>query len=437
MRTSRQTRIGAILYLALLCLSLGLPDVASADSLTVSAPVIRSIEFEGKFRLREYILRREIDSAPGQLLDTLLLRRDRRKIDGFRLFSRVEPQLERQGDSVDVIFHLKEIWTLWPLLSVSSSDEGLDWLLGAREKDFLGLYLRASIFYRRYEGENSYGFSSQFPRALGRDLSLGWNLGESREIDPLSSTDPETGVRQTTDYRYLSKYFWLNGGTRVNETLYLNVALGYERENWSLKPEQETPSGGRAIYDYPRYTIGAAATLGRVYFDDYFYEGKDLTFGATLINEQPAGSFGKWRISLQGRQYLICEPFNLALRGQYGGSSADERIPPYYISGLANVRGYEDKIERGDHYVGGNLELRWRGPQSNTFLTQLAAFVDIGAVWGRDVDLPTALEESYLSVGVGMRLAIKKFIGRIGRIDLARNTRTGAWDYYLSAHQFF
>ncbi|MFH2056144.1 MAG: BamA/TamA family outer membrane protein [bacterium] len=430
-------RIRPLLLIILLSAGLGGSPATVAQTTDSTAPVIRSIRFEGKFRLREYILRREIDSEVGRPLDTLLLLRDRRKLDGFRLFSQVQTRVEKQNDSVDVIFLLKEVWTLWPLLSVSNSDNSFDWLVGVREKDFLGLYLRTSIFYRRYEGENSYGCSAQFPRAFGRDLALGWNLGESREVDPLTFVDPATGRREISDYRYLSKYLWVNGGIRINEVLYLSGYTGYERENWTLKDDQELPAGASEVYDYPRYIISAAATMGRVYFDDFLLEGRDLTISATLVNEQPAGSLDRWRLGISGRQYFIWGAFNLALRAQYATSSADERMPPYYISGIVNVRGYEDKIERGDHFTGGNLELRWRGFESSLFLTQLAAFVDAGAVWGRDADFSTALDDGYLSVGAGLRLAVKKFLGRIGRFDVARDTRTGRWEYYLAAHQFF
>lgn len=387
--------------------------------------------------MQEFILRREIDSQVGQPLDTTLLMRDRRKLDGFRLFSEVRPEIKAEGDSADVIFHLKEVWTLWPLLGLSRSDHSFDWLLGVREKDFLGLYMQTSIYYRRYEGQNSYGFSAQLPRAFGRDLALGINLGDSRQIDPLSFIDSTSSNLITRDYRYQSKYLWFNAGTRISERFYVRGLVGYERENWAADDERTLPSSAHLVFDFPRYSVGASATVGRVYFDDFFFEGPDLTISGTLINEQPDGSFEKWRLGLVGREYLIFEPFNLALRGQYGSSSADERFAPYYISGVTNVRGYEDKIERGDRFLGGNIELRWRGPQSSLFYTQLAAFSDIGAVWGRDRAFSDAWESPYASIGIGLRLAIRKFLGRIGRLDLARDTKTGNWEYYLSAYQFF
>jgi outer membrane protein assembly factor BamA len=398
---------------------------------------IRSIQFRGDFKLRTYILHREIDSRVGQPYDSALVERDRKKIDGLGIFSEVEPVITDSNDSVNIDFELKEVWTLLPLLSISRTDDGFDWLVGASEKNLLGLYLRSAVFYRRFEGENSYGLSGSFPRAFGKDLALGWSVGESREVDRFATRDAETDSLMAADYRYLNKYISLSGGIRLSEKVYASTFVSYNRENWTVKNGQTTPPGLRKVYDFPRYSLGGGVTLGRVYYDDYFYEGADFGTALSLINEQPDGSFSKWRLGFVGRTYVLLGNFNLALRAVYQISSADERVMPYYISGSLNVRGFADKAERGDYFLGGNAEIRWRSFESRLFYTQLVAFTDVGSVWGRLHKFSDAISNPYFSVGCGVRLAIKRFLGNIGRADLAVNTKTGALEYYLSAYQFF
>ncbi|MCK4857817.1 MAG: hypothetical protein KAT58_07620, partial [candidate division Zixibacteria bacterium] len=391
----------------------------------------------GKFKLRRYIIYREIDSRAGEPFDSALVERDSKKISGLGIFSRVETYVTGANDSVDIDFYLKEVWTLLPLVSIGRADGCFDWLVGIREKDLLGLYLDATIFYRRYEGENSYGAAASFPRAFGRDLAISWRLGENRQVDPLTFTDPITKRDSTVDYRYLNKYLSLGIGRRLHERVYVNVSVSYNRENWTIKEEKTLPPGGVHVLDYPRYQLGAGFNLGRVYYEKYFYEGTDLTAGTTLINEQPESRFRKWRVGLTGRAYIVRGDFNLAWRGQYLTSSADERIAPFYISGGVNVRGYLDKLVRGDHFLGSNIEVRWRSLETSRFYSQLAAFVDCGTIWGRGYDFSEAVNDPYISVGIGARLAIKSFLGNIGRADIALNTRTGGIEYYLATSQFF
>ena len=62
-----------------------------SEGLTSSAgKIIRSIRYKGKFKLKTSILSREIDSRPGQELDSKRLERDRKKIDGLGVFSEVQ-----------------------------------------------------------------------------------------------------------------------------------------------------------------------------------------------------------------------------------------------------------------------------------------------------------------------------------------------------------
>ncbi len=159
--------------------------VEPADTVGMSAKTVRHIDFTGKFKLRRYILYREIDSKSGQPLDLEILERDRRKVDGFGIFSRVDTYLIPDGDSVDIEFELREVWTLLPLVALGRTDGKLDWSVGVHERNFLGFYLQTVVLYRRFEGRNSGHIAATFPRFLGKDLAVGFAVAQQREIDPL------------------------------------------------------------------------------------------------------------------------------------------------------------------------------------------------------------------------------------------------------------
>ncbi len=400
------------------------------DTTGLSSLTIRNVAFTGKFKLRRYILYREIDSKHGQLFDLELLERDRRKVDGFGIFSKVDTYLLPDGDSIDIEFDLREVWTLLPLLSLGRTDGKLDWSVGVHEKNLLGFYLQTVVLYRRFEGKNSGHIAATFPRFLGKDIAVGFAVAEQREIDPLQFH----GVRY--DYDYLRKAISGSLGHRLSENVYVQGYGGYDRENWQLAAPDTLGLATKAI-DYPRYSIGTGVTLGRVYFDRYFYDGNDASFDVTGINELNEGSFNKWRISLTGRKYIISGPVNFAMRVRLQTSSADERVQPYAISGESNVRGTPEKVERGDQVLLGNFETRWRTLDTRVFYGQLAAFVDYGSIWGRGREFSDAIVDPYYSVGVGIRGSIKQFLGRVGRLDVALNPRDGSFSLYLSTSQFF
>ncbi len=406
-------------------------SVVRSEGLANSAgKIIRSIQYKGKFKLRTSILSREIDSRPGQELDSKRLERDRKKIDGLGVFSEVRSEVTDEGDSVDIVFNLTEIWTLTPLLSAGKTDDSFDWMIGAHERDLAGSLCNVRGFYRRFEGENSYVLDVSLPRTLGRDFLVGFSAAYEGQKDLVIIDSVET------TYRYRNRFIAADLGFRASEKVYPSLFLGYSRENWSLVSPAEPPARARRELDYPRYLFGATLSLGRIYPDHFYFEGVQLTSGATLIRELPGSRFEKWRLQFTGRGFIVMYDINLCARLQYSTSSSDERVPPYALSGSYNVRGYRDKYDRDDHFLGCNLEARKKLIETKHWYSQAALFVDAASLWGRYRDASETLRDPYWSFGGGLRLAIKRW-PRLGRADVIFNTSTKSWTYYLSSSQFF
>jgi outer membrane protein assembly factor BamA len=426
--------IRAIIALLFLIVTSIFPaEVSGEDSVSLpgsGGKIIRSIRYEGKYKLKTSILHREIDSRPGQEFDSTRLERDRKKIDGLGIFSEVRSMAAGDGDSIDIVFNLTEVWTLTPLLSAGKTDDSFDWMIGAHERDLAGYLCNVRSLYRRFEGENSYALDVILPRMLGRDFLIGFSTAYERQKDKVIIDGVET------TYRYLNKYISGDLGFRAGEKVYPSLFVGYSRENWNLVSPADPPTRARREIDYPRYFLGAALSLGRIYSDHFYYEGAQFTSGATLLRELPERHFEKWRLQFTGRGFFISHEVNLCGRLQYSTSSGDERLPPYTLSGSNNVRGYRDKYDRGDHFLGGNLEARRRLIETKHWYSQVALFVDAASLWGRYRDASEAIGNPYWSFGGGLRLALKRW-PRLGRADVIFNTTTKSWTYYLSSSQFF
>ncbi len=395
-----------------------------------SGKIIRSITFAGKFKVKQAILHREIESQPGQALDAKIMLRDQKKIDGLGIFSEVRPFVNVEGDSVDVVFNLSEIWTLTPIVSASQTDGTFDWMVGAHERDLLGFYCNVRGFYRRFEGEDSYVLSVVLPRAFRRDLAIGVSVANQMEKDPWLVEGIET------NYRYLNKYLFTSLGLRVAEKIYPSLFFGYQRESWNLISSPTAPLSAPQNIDYPRYTFGTALDLGRIYSNHFYYDGLQLTSAVDWIRELPGQHFDAWRLQFVGRAFTVWKSINLCGRAQYLTSSENERVLPYALAGDLNVRGFRNNLLRGDQLLGVNFEARRRFIETKRWYSQVALFVDAASVWGRYRDASDALRSPYWSLGGGLRLAFKKW-PKLGRADLIYNTETGQWTYYLSSSQFF
>ncbi len=399
------------------------------DSAKLEGRPVRTIIFAGKYRLRQVILRNEIDSRPGALFNWKRLSRDRRKIEGLGIFASTRADAAAAGDSVDIRFHLQEVWTLLPLASIGSTDGRLDWSIGLSERNLLGYYLQAAILYRRYENRNSGYLTLSWLRAFGEDIAVTVAMSRRREVEPL------TFRAGSGDFDYLNKTLALGVGRRLHERLYASLSGGYSRENWSLLG---APAAGLpTTIDYPRYFVAGAVSIGRVYYEHFFYDGWDMGQDLAVINERPQGNWDKWRHVASFRLYRIFGFTNLAVRLQAQTSSADERVQPFAVSGDFNIRGYRSEIERGDHLLFGNIEWRQRVLDRKVLYVQTAMFIDGGFIWGRFRRASDAAHHPYWSVGGGLRGSIKQFLGRVGRLDLAFSPRDGDWSVYLATSQFF
>jgi outer membrane protein insertion porin family len=125
---TRPQRVG----LAVLALLAGrVPSAGAADvptTLDALAPyagrVVQAIELQGQQTTRDYVIRREIETAVGQPLRVATVDEDLLRLDNLSIFAEVHVEAEAVGEEVRLVYHVKEMppWIPWVGFSYTEQD---------------------------------------------------------------------------------------------------------------------------------------------------------------------------------------------------------------------------------------------------------------------------------------------------------------------------
>ncbi len=401
----------------------------------VSAQEIASVSFDGKYRVREWILRNEIDLHEGDIFDPETWEFDRKRLASLGIFSEVSSDTSTSEAGMDIRYTLREVWTLIPLVNLNGEIDNINIDIGLTEKDFLGLYMETGFLYSHFENRNSFSMWLNWPRAFGTKYLFGIAGFNRRSREPAESSDEI--------YRYYYDVQRTGGsislGKRLAERLVIGGNISYQNEHYELETDSILPLTLPLKREQRSIRPSANMTLGRVYYDDFFYDGRDLFVRGDLIAfDLDDYKFKYWMTSIQARNYIdIGGKWNVCNRIVLGISRIRNVLPTFAVSGFSNIRGTLDRVRRGNEIYYGNNELRFRAYQNRWLHSQLIAFVDFGSAWEKKKSVREIIETSLLTYGVGLRFGLVRFYKAIGRADIAFNTTDGSMTLYMSAGQFF
>ena len=401
----------------------------------VNAQEIASVSFTGKYRVREWILRNEIELHEGDRFDPDAWELDRKRLASLAVFSEVLSDTSSSNDGMHIEYTLKEVWTFIPLINIKGEIDNIDIDVGLREKDLLGLYMETGFLYSHFESRNSYSVWLNWPRAFGTKYSGGISGYSQHSREPAESSDEQ--------YRYHYDVKLTGGsvslGKRLAEKLAVGGKVSFLEEQYELEPAPIPPVTLPQTREQRMISPSGYVTLGRVYYDDFFFDGRDLFVRGDLIAfDLDDYEFKFWMTSIQARNYIdIGGKWNICNRIVFGTSRIRNVLPTFAVSGLSTIRGVEDRVRRGSKIYYGNNELRFRVFQNRWLHSQFTAFVDFGSAWDSKQSLREILETSLLTYGIGVRLGLVRFYNAIGRADIALNTADGSLTLYMSAGQFF
>lgn len=416
----------AITYLALIIISL--TEIATAQRVT-------DVVFSGKFRIKERILRNEIDMKTGSQFSEELWALDQKRLASLAIFSEVVSDTVSTPGGIAVHYYLREVWTLIPRLDIGGEIDNIDIDIGLSDKDFLGLYLEPGFLYTHFESRDSYRAWLSSPRAFGTRNSLSLSFARTHTHEPADIR----GEAYRYNYDVRRATISSVAGIRISERLICVIGLSFQSERYRIEPYAFAPRTLTDSLRQKKIRPSGRVTFGRVYYDNFFFDGGALTVGGDLIALDWEGYRPKhWRFYLEARNYIdIKTRWNICNRVFFGTSRINDVLPPFAITGLSNVRGAEDRIRRGGNVYFANSEIRLKVYQDKWFHGQLVVFVDVGDAWENKLNLKERVNESYLTGGFGIRLGHLRFYNAIGRVDFAYNTNNSAWTIYISAGQFF
>ncbi|MBD3336162.1 MAG: outer membrane protein assembly factor BamA [Candidatus Eisenbacteria bacterium] len=402
---------------------------------------VHDIFIRGNTRTREYVIRRELELAPGDLLRRSRLLRSQRDVMALGFFEDVQVDYRPTniGNDIDVIFNVKERSTGTASAGAGfSSDTGLTGFIDLGHNNLFGRGQSIQIHLERGGRRQNYSFSFTEPWLFGRPTTVGASVYRTERV-----LDLYTEQRRGGSLRAGRPWFfdWPD---------YTRVFLGYRIEELDFADiedlsdaDQEYLTSGEGILSQVSLTATRSST------DKPFYP----TLGSVTRwqTEFTGGPFGGdlhyIKSTLELRQYFV--PFwkpTVMLRYKAGhlmGITGNPRIPgnePFRLGGTTfeHLRGYDDfyvipeeNITRDNRGLlrrlrGGKFMFTFTAEYQFPLVAPLHGllFFDAGNTWKGAYDF--SLADLRKSVGVGLRLEIP-MLGMVG-LDWAYNLEDDAPD---------
>ena len=404
---------------------------------------IRNIKIRGNTRTRDKVIRRELLVYPGELYNTVKIRRSERIIQNLGFFSTVHSSAEKalSPDEKDLVLEVTEKRTGQFMMGAGFSS--VDKLVGFIELSqgnfdikgwpyFTGggqkLKLRLQFGTRR----SSYNVSFTEPWFLGKRLSLGFDIFRSdMDYDDYSLKRTGGAIKlgkalpgpNRIDFRYqlvkkeeydiadTNAYYYLDNPT---EEYYFETDTDYIKSSFRVAVTHDTRNNPFVPTHGNRSSVFSEISGGPMGFDLEIYR-----IGAKLRQYYPLW-FGHV-ISFKGEVEVVDE---------YGETEEMPIAERLFLGGGRNLRGFEyrevgpkvvrkiptDNGEIIEHRpVGGRSMLMASVEYTVPIIShiRLAGFYDIGNVWRDAYDFEFGSMAS--SAGIGLRIDMPGFPIRIDR----------------------
>ncbi|MBU2690272.1 MAG: outer membrane protein assembly factor BamA [Candidatus Eisenbacteria bacterium] len=405
---------------------------------------VYEVSILGNVRTREYVIRRELSIAPGDLLRRSVLLRSQRDVMALGFFEDIQIDYGPSGigSDISVSFKVKERSTGTASAGAGySSDTGLTGFVDLGHNNLFGRGQSVQIHLERGGKRRNYNFSFTEPWLYGRPTTLGLQVFNTQRTLDLYTEERKGGnVRIGRPWFYK----WPD---------YTRVYLGYTLEDLKFSDMEDLDDSSR------KYLTSGAGTSSQISLT-FVRSSTDNPFYPTL------GSVARWSTEIAGgplsgdlnyvkstwdlKQYFV--PFwkpTVMLRyklGHLAGFTTDEHIPgneTFRLGGTTfeHLRGYDDFYvvpEENVYYTSSGNEIRFPGGKFMfTFTAEYQfpivsplhglLFFDAGNTWNTVEDFN--LSHLKKSLGLGMRLEIP-MLGQVG-LDYAYNIEKGRFRTHL------
>ncbi len=359
---------------------------------------IASIEVKGNQKTKDYVILREMNIKPGDVLNVNALQKDLQKIYNLGYFSDLSVSLKNAEIPGEVIL----------VVNVVEQPTG---------------QLSSSLTYSTSEGFSiSFGLSDSNLLGTGRKLGLSLNLGLSLSTEglSLSYTEPylantnttlnsnivwkkgsytETINDESVSYNEDVKSFEVNINKLVGNNLYGIVGISFN--NFQYQPKE-----GYILPDFISSGESNSVTLGASKDTrDIIFSPQNGVYHTVSIEEGGGvlgGNFNFTKLNADLRWY---EPISkdeiLAVNYMWGvGLGSIPYIEKYTVGGFNSIRGLPENWKKADITELISFEYRWKYDQNLTGVI----FWDLGNGWDNNETVAPA--DLKMGIGLGLRVMV-------------------------------
>lgn len=206
---------------------------------------VTRVDVAGFKNTKEFVIRREIQTRPGDLFDAGLVQRDLTRIENLGIFSSAGVAVETTDSTVALTYRVREMpWIIpYPRLRYTEED---GWSIGAGVTS-VNLFGRAiyATGYFLVGGLDSYALKFTYPWITGHHVSFDLVAADFRRFDPLNDFNEHS--RELTPW--LGR--WIGERGRVAATVSY-FQMNSDRDGVTLAPDRQDDflsAGVRVGYD--------------------------------------------------------------------------------------------------------------------------------------------------------------------------------------------
>lgn len=370
------------------------------------------VEVRGNSRTKDIVIRREVLVVPGEVCDSIKMKRSQQRLQNLGYFKYVDVSLRPTEEKrrKDVVIEVEEQKT--GEISFGAGYSSIDYLIGFIE-----------ISQKNFDIMN-------FPTFVGggQKLRIRGEIGSQRQDYVLSFTEPWFLGRQLSagfdvfkrTRKYFSKYFEeerLGGDVRIGKSLgdYNRGDLIYSYQKIDISEVKEDASNAIKEEEGTRYVGSIGLALTRDTRDSYIFPTRGYR---VVVRPEVAGAGGDtefWKLTGSGSIYfplffehVVRVGGQAGIVEEYGDSTRVPIFDRFFLGGATTVRGFDYRAispkDENDEPIGGRTMGMVTAEYTFPLITRVrgALFYDIGGVF------PDAGEFDFdnlnAAVGVGVRL---------------------------------
>jgi len=371
---------------------------------------VRTITFEGLKRTRASAVQHIVNVKKGDPWTDETRDLVERRLNNYGTFRNVSLKETVDGNFVDLLIHLEDRWTLFPVPIVTTGS-GSSYGLGLFERNFLGTQKTAGTIFLLKEKKPRFFALYNDPHFLSWDWELTL-IGGYR--DELITDFEEEQVSAGAVLRYRFDDFTSVGG-------------GYSYNNVTHKGGVVTPVDGVS------HALNLDFLYNRLYYDEDYVDG--LSLGLSFQRELWFSDFNYTLVGLNASFYkkaffhhtiAIQNVLSMSWDAPYGYT--------YVLGGKGGrgtlpVKGYEDNEFLADQVLSGTLEYRIPFFTSGVFILSAVGFYDY-SFFSEKLDRLFSSEFIH-SFGLSVRLYVRRLAIPAFQLYLAYVPEKDSYDFGL------